>query len=184
MGILSGIRVADFTRVVAGPYCTMQLSDLGAEVIKVEQPGKGDDSRGWGPPFVEGEGAYYLAINRNKKSVCINLHAADGVELARKLILKSDVVVENFRPGLMDRLGLGYEDLCKDHPGLIYCSISGFGQSGPYRDRSGYDVIVSALGGLLGITGTPGGPPVKTGVAVLDLSTGLFAKSSILAALY
>jgi len=184
MGILSGIRVADFTRVVAGPYCAMLLGDLGAEVIKVEQPGQGDDSRGWGPPFVEGISTYYLAINRNKKSVCLNLRYQEGVEIARKLIMKSDVVLENFRPGFMDQLGLGFEELHKIHPGLIYCSISGFGQSGPYKHRAGYDVIVSALAGLMGITGTPGGEPVKTGVAVLDVSTGLNAYAGILAALY
>lgn len=184
MGILSGIRVADFTRVVAGPYCSMLLGDLGAEVIKVEQPGQGDDSRGWGPPFVAGISTYYLAINRNKKSVCLNLRYPEGVEIARKLMMKSDVVLENFRPGFMDQLGLGFEELHKVHPGLIYCSISGFGQSGPYKNRAGYDVIVSALGGLMGITGTPGGEPVKTGVAVLDQSTGLNAYAGVLAALY
>ncbi|HZO71796.1 MAG TPA: CoA transferase [Ktedonobacteraceae bacterium] len=184
MGILSGIRVADFTRVVAGPYCSMLLGDLGAEVIKVEQPGQGDDSRGWGPPFVAGISTYYLAINRNKKSVCLNLRYPEGVEIARQLIMKSDVVLENFRPGFMDQLGLGFEELHKVHPGLVYCSISGFGQSGPYKNRAGYDVIVSALGGLMGITGTPGGEPVKTGVAVLDQSTGLNAYAGVLAALY
>jgi len=162
----------------------MLLGDLGAEVIKVEQPGQGDDSRGWGPPFVAGISTYYLAINRNKKSICLNLRYPEGVEIARKLIMKSDVVLENFRPGFMDQLGLGFEELHKVQPRLVYCSISGFGQSGPYKNRAGYDVIVSALGGLMGITGTPGGEPVKTGVAVLDQSTGLNAYAGILAALY
>lgn len=183
MGALSGIRVVDFTRVVAGPYCTMLLGDLGAEVIKVELP-TGDDTRNWGPPFVEGESAYFLAINRNKKSVCLDLHTEEGLVVARKLIQSADVVIENFRPGVMEKLGLNYEELCLRHPRLIYCSISGYGRTGPYKDRAGYDVIVSAMGGLMGITGTPGGPPVKTGVALTDLATGLYAFSGILAALY
>ncbi|HEV7129953.1 MAG TPA: CoA transferase [Ktedonobacterales bacterium] len=184
MGALSGIRVIDFTRVVAGPYCTMLLGDLGAEVIKIEQPGRGDDSRGWGPPFEAGESTYFLAVNRNKQSVCLDLQSAAGVAQARALIARGDIVIENFRAGFMDRLGLGYEDLRAAHPRLIYCAITGYGQTGPYRERAGYDVIVSAQGGLMGITGTPGGPPVKTGVATLDLSTGLYAFSAILAALY
>ncbi|MFL5626449.1 MAG: CaiB/BaiF CoA transferase family protein [Ktedonobacteraceae bacterium] len=183
MGALSGIRVVDFTRVVAGPYCTMLLGDIGAEVIKVEPP-QGDDTRSWGPPFVGGESAYFLAINRNKKSVCLDLRAEEDLERARQLVLKSDVVIENFRSGVMERFGLSYEDLRQHHPGLIYCTISGYGRTGPYKDRAGYDVIVSAMGGLMGITGMPGEPPVKTGVALTDIITGLYAFSSILAALY
>lgn len=183
MGVLSGIRVADFTRIVAGPYCTMQLGDLGAEVIKVEPP-QGDDTRGWGPPFVGDESAYFLSLNRNKKSVCLDLRTEEGLEVARKLIQTSDVVIENFRSGVMEKLGLGYEEWQPRHPGLIYCSISGYGRTGPYKDRAGYDVIVSAMGGLMGITGTPGGQPVKTGVALTDVITGLHAFSAILAALY
>src|SRR5262249_41589790 len=140
MGSLSGIRVVDFSRVVTGPYCTMLLGDLGAEVIKVEQPGKGDDTRAWGPPFVCGESTYFLCLNRNKKSICLDLQTSEGHEQARKLIRRSDILVENFRPGTMDRLGLGYDTLKAEQPGLIYCAISGFGQSGPYRDRAGYDV--------------------------------------------
>jgi crotonobetainyl-CoA:carnitine CoA-transferase CaiB-like acyl-CoA transferase len=182
--VLSGIRVVDFTRVVAGPYCTMLLGDLGAEVIKIEQPGKGDDTRGWGPPFVAGESTYFLCLNRNKKSVCLDLQSPQGREAAVRLIRRGDVVVENFRTGAMERLGLGYETLRAERPGLIYCAISGFGRTGPYRERAGYDVAVQALGGLMGITGTPEGPPVKTGVALVDLATGLYAYSSILAALY
>ncbi|HEX9067379.1 MAG TPA: CoA transferase [Ktedonobacterales bacterium] len=184
MGALTGIRVADFTRVVAGPYATMLLGDLGAEVIKVERPGKGDDTRTWGPPFVAGESAYFLSVNRNKKSVCLDLRTEDGRAAARELIARSDVVVENFRPGYMDSLGLGYEALRVAQPRLIYCAISAYGQDGPYRDRAGYDVIVSAQAGLMGITGTPGGPPVKAGVAVTDMATGLYALAGILAALY
>ncbi|HZU01101.1 MAG TPA: CoA transferase [Ktedonobacteraceae bacterium] len=183
MGVLSGIRVADFTRIVAGPYCTMLLGDLGAEVIKVEPP-QGDDTRGWGPPFVGDESAYFLSLNRNKKSVCIDLRTEEGLEIAHRLIQTSDVVIENFRSGVMEKLGLGYEEWQPRHPGLIYCSISGYGRTGPYKDRAGYDVIVSAMGGLMGITGTPGGPPVKTGVALTDVITGLHAFSAILAALY
>jgi crotonobetainyl-CoA:carnitine CoA-transferase CaiB-like acyl-CoA transferase len=183
MGVLSGIRVIDFTRVVAGPYCTMMLGDLGAEVLKIEPP-QGDDTRKWGPPFVGDESAYFLAINRNKKSVCLDLRTEEGLEAARTLIMTADIVIENFRTGVMEQLGLSYDDLRPHHPGLIYCSISGYGRTGPYKDRAGYDVIVSAMGGLMGITGTPGGPPVKTGVALTDVATGLHAFSSILAALY
>jgi crotonobetainyl-CoA:carnitine CoA-transferase CaiB-like acyl-CoA transferase len=183
MGVLSGIRVADFTRIVAGPYCTMLLGDLGAEVIKVEPP-QGDDTRSWGPPFVGDESAYFLSLNRNKKSVCLDLRTEEGLEIARKLIQTSDVMIENFRSGVMEKLGLGYEDWHPRHPSLIYCSISGYGRTGPYKDRAGYDVIVSAMGGLMGITGTPGGELVKTGVALTDVATGLHAFSAILAALY
>jgi len=183
MGMLSGIRVIDFTRVVAGPYCTMMLGDLGAEILKIESP-QGDDTRKWGPPFVGNESAYFLAINRNKKSVCLDLRTKEGQEAARKLIMTADIVIENFRSGIMEQLGLSYDELHLHHPGLIYCSISGYGRTGPYKDRAGYDVIVSAMGGLMGITGTPGGPPVKTGVALTDIATGLHAFSSILAALY
>jgi crotonobetainyl-CoA:carnitine CoA-transferase CaiB-like acyl-CoA transferase len=184
MGALSGIRVVDFTRVVAGPYSTMLLGDLGAEVIKVERPGTGDDCRAWGPPFVGDDSAYFLGINRNKKSVALDLASEDGRRIARELVMESDVVVESFRPGVMDRFGLGYEELHAERRGLVYCSISAFGQDGPYRDRAGYDVMVSALGGLIGITGTPDGEPIKTGVALLDVATGLYAVQGILAALF
>jgi len=180
---LGGIRVVDFSRVVAGPYCTMLLGDLGADVVKIERPGVGDDCRSWGPPFVGGESAYFLGLNRNKRSLTLNLGDETGRALARRLIARADVVVESFRPGTMQEFGLGYEDLHRQHPGLVYCSISGFGSTGPYRDRAGYDVMVSALGGLMSITGTPGGPPVKVGVALVDVCTGLYAFSGILAAL-
>jgi crotonobetainyl-CoA:carnitine CoA-transferase CaiB-like acyl-CoA transferase len=184
MGILSGIRVLDFTRVVAGPYCTMLLGDLGAEIVKVEQPGQGDDTRSWGPPFVEGESTYFLALNRNKKSVCLDLRDAQDLRTVQQLMGQSDVVIENFRSGIMERFGLGYEDWREQYPGLIYCSISGYGRTGPYKDHAGYDVIVAAMGGLMGITGTPDGAPVKTGVALTDVITGLNAFSAIQAALY
>ncbi len=184
MGALSGIRVLDFTRVVAGPYCTMLLGDLGAEIVKVEQPGQGDDTRSWGPPFINGESTYFLGINRNKKSVCLDLHNEHDLAVAHQLVRQSDVVIENFRSGVMERFGLDYESWRQSHPGLIYCAISGYGRTGPYKDRAGYDVMVSALGGLMSITGTPDGAPVKTGVALTDVITGLNAFSGILAALY
>jgi crotonobetainyl-CoA:carnitine CoA-transferase CaiB-like acyl-CoA transferase len=151
---LKGLRVIDFTRVVAGPYSTSILGDLGADVIKIERPGTGDDSRGWGPPFVGEVSSYFLGLNRNRRSVAIDLQTADGIEIARRLVADADVIVESFRPGVMDRLGLGYEELKKTNPGLIYCAISAFGQSGPYKDRPGYDLMISALGGLMGVTGS------------------------------
>ena len=184
MGILTGIRVADFTRVVSGPFATMLLGDLGAEVFKVERPGVGDDTRGWGPPFVGGETTYFFSVNRNKKSVVLDLQSEEGRALARTLCLRCDVVVENFRHGYMDRIGLGYDALRAERPDLIYCSISGFGQTGPYRDRAGYDVPIQAMGGLMSITGEPDRPPVKTGVALVDIIAAQYAFSGILAALF
>jgi crotonobetainyl-CoA:carnitine CoA-transferase CaiB-like acyl-CoA transferase len=181
---LKGLRVIDFTRVVAGPYSTSILGDLGADVIKIERPGTGDDSRGWGPPFVGEVSSYFLGLNRNRRSVAIDLQTEEGVEIARRLIVDADVVVESFRPGVMDRLGLGYEELKKTNPGLIYCAISAFGQSGPYKERPGYDLMISALGGLMGVTGNADGEPVKTGVALIDVSTGLHAAIGVLAALH
>jgi crotonobetainyl-CoA:carnitine CoA-transferase CaiB-like acyl-CoA transferase len=181
---LSGIRVLDFTRVVSGPYCTMLLSDLGAEVVKVERPGSGDDSRAFGPPFVKGESAYFLSLNRGKKSVVIDLATPRGRQTARRLARKFDVVIENFRVGYMASVGLDYKTLAADNQRLIYCAMTAFGESGPYKDRAGYDVMVSALGGMMGITGQPDGPPVKTGVALLDVATGLHAATAICAALY
>ena len=184
MSALSGIRVLDFTRVVSGPYCTMLLSDLGAEIVKVERPGSGDDSRAFGPPFVKGESAYFLSLNRGKKSVVIDLATPGGRENARRLARKFDVVVENYRVGYMAGVGLDYETLAEDNERLVYCSMTAFGETGPYRDRAGYDVMVSALGGMMGITGMPDGPPTKTGVALLDVATGLHAATAICAALY
>ena len=184
MGILTGIRVADFTRVVSGPFATMLLGDLGAEVFKVERPGIGDDTRGWGPPFVAGESTYFFSVNRNKKSVVLDLQSAEGRAQAGRLCLVCDVVVENFRPGYMDRIGLGYDALRIERPDLIYCSISGFGQTGPYRDRAAYDVPLQAMGGLMSITGEPDRPPVKTGVALVDVIAAQYAFSGILAALF
>ncbi len=183
-GPLDGVRVLDLTRVVAGPYCSMFLGDLGAEVVKVEQPGAGDDTRGWGPPFAGGESAYYLCINRNKRSLTLDLKSKRAVELLRQLVKVADVVIENFRPGTMERLGLGEHDLRKLNPRLIYASLTGFGADGPMSDWPGYDLIVQAWGGLMSITGTPDGEPVKVGVAIIDLVAGLMLGKSITAALF
>jgi formyl-CoA transferase len=192
--ILDGIRVLDLTRVLAGPWATQNLADLGAEVIKIERPGHGDDTRKWGPPFLkdrEGrdtrDAAYYLACNRAKKSVTLDIASPEGGEIARGLAMKSDVLVENFKVGDLARHGLGYASLARDNPRLVYCSITGFGQDGPYRDRPGYDFIIQGLGGLMSVTGErddlPGGGPQKVGVAVSDLFTGMYATSAILGAL-
>lgn len=180
---LSGIRVLDLSRILAGPWCTMMLGDLGAEVIKVERPGSGDDTRAWGPPFAGGESAYYLCCNRNKKSIVIDLKKPRGVELVKEFAGISDVLVENFTPGLMKRFGLDYEALREINPRLIYCSISAYGQDGPYRDRPGYDMVLSAVGGLMWITGPRGGEPCKVGVAITDIVTGVHAQGAITAAL-
>jgi formyl-CoA transferase len=183
-GPLDGIRVLDLTRVLAGPYCTMFLGDLGAEVVKVEQPGVGDDTRGWGPPFTGGESAYFLCVNRNKKSVTIDLKSKEGVALLRRLAERADVLIENFRPGTMERLGLGEKELRAINPKLIYASLSGFGANGPMSDAPGYDLIVQAWGGLMSITGTADGEPSKVGVAIIDLVAGLMLGKSIAAALF
>jgi formyl-CoA transferase len=183
-GPLDGIRVLDLTRVLAGPYCTMFLGDLGAEVVKVEQPGVGDDTRGWGPPFVGGESAYFLCVNRNKKSITVDLKSQDGVALLRRLAERADVLIENFRPGAMERLGLGEKDLRANNPRLIYASLSGFGADGPMSDAPGYDLIVQAWGGLMSITGMPDGDPTKVGVAIIDLVAGLMLGKAIVAALF
>jgi crotonobetainyl-CoA:carnitine CoA-transferase CaiB-like acyl-CoA transferase len=180
---LAGVRVLDFSRVLAGPFATMMLADFGAAVIKVERPGVGDETRGWGPPFDErGEATYFQALNRNKDSVVLDLATPDGVAGALRLAGEADVVVENFRPGLMDRLGLGYGELSAARPGLIYCSITGFG-AGAGAGLPGYDLLVQALGGLMSITGSPDGEPQKVGVALVDVLAGLFASVGILAAL-
>ena len=181
-GALEGLRVADFSRVLAGPLATMVLGDLGADIIKVERPGSGDDTRGWGPPFAGEDAAYFLSLNRNKRSVALDLEALDGARAARALAERSDVVVENFRPGLMERFGLGYDDLAPANPGLVYCSITTFAE-GEAAGRPGYDVIVQALSGLMSVTGPKDGEPTKVGVALVDVITGLDAAIGILAAL-
>lgn len=193
-GALQGVRVLDLSRVLAGPWCTQTLADLGADVIKVERPGAGDDTRGWGPPFLkdrEGqdtrEAAYYLGTNRNKRSVTIDIARPEGQDLVRRLADTADVFIENFKVGDMARYGLDAASLRATRPGLVYCSITGFGQTGPYRDRAGYDYAVQGMGGLMSVTGErddlPGGGPQKVGVAVADLFTGMYATVAILAAL-
>ncbi len=183
--LLEGVRVLDLSRVLAGPYCTMILGDLGAEIIKVEAPGVGDDTRHWGPPFTEGgESAYFLCVNRNKRSMTLNLKSDQGIHILEDLIQQSDVLVENFRVDTMDTWGLSYEKLQQLKPGLIYCSITGYGYTGPYRDLPGYDFIIQAQGGVMSITGPEGGEPYKVGVAIADITAGLFACNAILAALY
>lgn len=182
-GPLEGVRVIDFSRVLAGPLCTMILGDLGADVVKVERPGEGDDTRHWGPPFVGEDAAYFLSLNRNKRSVALDLSTAEGAQAARRLVLSGDVVIENFRPGLMVRFGLDYETLAAEKPGLVYCSLTAFGDGGESESRPGYDIIVQGLSGLMSVTGERGGGPVKVGVALLDVITGLYAAIGVLAAL-
>ncbi len=184
-GALDGIVVLDLSRVLAGPYCSMILGDLGADVIKVERPEIGDETRHWGPPFAApGESAYYLCANRNKRSITVNLKMPEGVEIIKDLARKSDVFIENFAPGGTDKLGISYDVMREVNPRIIYCSITGFGPDGPYCNRTGYDLVVSALGGLMGITGETDGPPVKVGVAITDVCTGISAQGAICAALY
>jgi formyl-CoA transferase len=180
---LSGIKVLDLSRVLAGPYCTMVLGDMGAEVIKVELPKLGDDTRHWGPPEAGGEAAYYLCINRNKRSMTVNMKTSEGREIIRRLALQSDILMENYKVGTLQKMGLGYEDLRIGNPGLVYCSITGFGQDGPLKDKPGYDFMIQGMGGIMSFTGDPEGPPMKVGVAIVDITAGLFACSAILAAL-
>ncbi len=179
---LEGLRVLDLTRVLAGPYTTMILADLGAEVIKLEIPGTGDDSRAF-PPHVNGESAYFMSLNRNKRSMTLNLKSQKGKDIFLEMVRKIDVLVENFRPGTMERLGLGYSVLRNENPGLIYAAASGFGHSGPYSERPAYDAIVQAMGGIMSITGQNGGPPTRVGTSIGDITAGLFTTIGILAAL-
>lgn len=181
---LSGIRVLDLSRVLSGPFATMVLADLGATVVKVEDPARGDDTRHWGPPFQGPEASYFLSVNRTKRSVAIDLKHPDGRELAMKLAERSDVVVENFRPGVAERLGLGYGDVRARNPGIVYASISGYGQTGPMAGRPGYDAIAQAVSGMMSITGEPGGAPVRPGVATADIGAGMWSVIGILAALH
>jgi crotonobetainyl-CoA:carnitine CoA-transferase CaiB-like acyl-CoA transferase len=184
---LAGVRILDLSRVLAGPYATMVLGDLGADVLKVEHPERGDDTRHWGPPFAggeaDGESAYFLSVNRNKRSIGVDLKDPEGLERVKKLAAGADVVIENWRRGALEKLGLGYEALREENPDLIYCSITGFGP-GPDEDRPGYDFLVQARGGVMGITGQPGGEPTKVGVAISDIVCGLIASNAILAALH
>ena len=193
-GPLSHIRVLDLSRVLAGPWATQNLADLGAEVVKIERPGTGDDTRGWGPPWLKDasgsetrESAYFLSVNRNKKSVTLDISRPAGQQLARELAARSQVFVENYKVGTLARYGLGYEDLRKENPGLVYCSVTGFGQDGPYAPRPGYDFVFQGMGGLMSITGErdgqPGAGPQKVGIAITDVLTGMYASVAILAAL-
>lgn len=180
---LAGIRVLDLTRILSGPFCTMKLGDMGAEVIKIEQPGKGDDTRTWGPPFVKGESAYFLSVNRNKKSVTLDLKSPEGKDIISKLIKRSDVLVENFRAGVMEKLGFGYESVKRMNPRIIYCSISGYGQTSSRSHQPSYDLIVQGESGLMDITGYPDGPPTKVGISLADVNAGNLAFEGILLAL-
>ena len=182
-GALDGYRVLDLSRILSGPYCTMALADFGAEVIKVERPGSGDDTRAWGPPFVGGQSAYYLSINRSKRSITVDLGQEQGREIIYALARVCDVAIENFRPGTADRIGVGYERLRQENSQLIYCSISGFGQDGPYRDRPGYDALAQAMSGMMSITGEPDGPPTKHGMSIADIGAGMWAALAIVSAL-
>ena len=183
---MAGVRVLDLSRVLAGPWATQILGDFGADVIKVEKPGAGDDTRSWGPPFIEngeGDAAYYLAANRNKRSVAIDFANPTGAELVRKLAPQCQILVENFRPGGLKKYGLDFDSIKAINPSIVYCSITGFGQTGPYAKRPGYDYIIQGMGGLMSLTGEPNGEPMKSAVAVADLFTGMYAVTSILAAL-
>lgn len=190
-GALDGVKVLDLSRVLAGPWSTQILADLGADVIKIEAPGKGDDTRAWGPPFLSGpdgeeelsESAYYLCTNRNKRSIAVDLRKAEGQELILKLAAEADVLVENFKVGGLKKYGLDYESVAAINPTLVYCSITGFGQTGPYTKRGGYDFVAQGMGGFMSITGEADGGPLRAGVAMCDLSTGMYATVSILAAL-
>lgn len=181
-GPLTGMRIMDFTRALAGPHCTLLLGDMGAEVIKIERVEGGDEVRRMGPPFINGESAAFMASNRNKKSLTINLKDPRGQEICKRLAQQVDVLVENFRPTVMKGLGLDYPTLAQLNPRLIYCSISGFGQTGPMSDQGGYDTVAQGMSGIMMATGVPGGPPVKAGVPVVDLGTGMFGALGVLAA--
>jgi crotonobetainyl-CoA:carnitine CoA-transferase CaiB-like acyl-CoA transferase len=184
MAPLDGITVLDLTRVLSGPYCTMLLADMGARVLKIEHPRKGDDTRAWGPPFLEGESAYFLSINRNKESVTVDFKQPQGLALIERLLDHVDVVVENFRPGTLAKVGLDYSSLAARLPRLIYCSVSGFGQTGPRRAEPGYDAVMQGEGGLMSITGSADGPPYRLGVAIADIVSGMFAAYGVVLALF
>ena len=183
-GPLDGVRVVDLTRALAGPYCTMVLGDLGAEVLKIEQPGTGDETRGWGPPFIADQSGYFLSINRNKKSMTLDLKSPDGLAVLKRLVERADVLVENFRPGTLGRLGLDWPAAQKLNPSLIYCAISGFGQDGPRANQPAYDQIIQGLSGAMSLTGPVEGPPSKFGIAISDIGAGMWAACAIGMALF
>ena len=179
---LEGVRVLDCSQILAGPFCSMLLADMGADVIKIEKPNGGDDTRRMGPPFIDTESAAFLAMNRNKRSIVLNFKEQSGVQAMKTLVKDADIVIENYRTGTMARLGLGYEDLKNINPGIIYCSISGFGRTGPYANRGGFDLVAQGMSGLMSITGVPDSPPVKVGVPIADMNAGMFATYGILTA--
>jgi formyl-CoA transferase len=183
-GPLHGVRVLDLSRVLAGPFAAMTLGDMGADVIKVEQPGEGDETRAWGPPFAAGESAYFLSINRNKRSITLNLKHPDGRDLLLELVRRADVLIENFKTGTLERMGLDDETLWQANPGLIHASITGFGTSGPYAEYAGYDFVVQGMAGIMDVTGEPDGEPMKVGIAIVDITAALFTLNGVLAALY
>ena len=190
---LQGIKVLDLSRILAGPWAGQMLADLGADVIKVERPGTGDDTRSWGPPYMPAsvgfedsesrEAAYFQTANRGKRSLCVDMSQPKGQDIIKQLVVQADVLIENFKVGGLAKYGLGFETLGKINPRLVYCSITGFGQTGPYKDRAGYDFMIQAMGGLMSVTGSEGGEPMKVGVAVADVMTGLYASNAIQAAL-
>ena len=183
-GPLSGTRVIDLTRALAGPYCTLLLGDMGADVVKIELPGSGDETRQWGPPFIDGESSYFLSVNRNKRSVTLDLKSQSGLEALRRLISTADVLVENFRPGTMERLGLGYEEARKLNASLVFCAVSGFGQTGPRARQPAYDAILQGMGGVQFLSGEADGGPTRVGVPIADITAGMFAAYAVVSALY
>src|SRR5712691_2229194 len=183
-GPLSGTRVVDLTRALAGPYCTLLLGDMGADVIKIELPGTGDETRQWGPPFVAGESSYFMSVNRNKRSVTLDLKSSAGREALHRLTRWADVLVENFRPGTMERFGLGYAQASELNPSLVFCSVSGFGQTGPRARQPAYDAILQGMGGIQFLSGERDGGPTRVGVPIADISAGMFAAYAVVSALY
>ena len=179
---LQDIKVIDFSQILAGPFCTMLLSDMGADVIKIEKPNGGDDTRRYGPPFIEGESAAFLTLNRNKRSIVLDLKSEQGIAVVRRMLEDADVMIHNFRPGVVDRMGLGYADVSALNPAIVYCTVSGFGTTGPYSSRAGFDLVAQGMSGLMSINGFPGAPPAKVGVPMADLNTGMFCAYGILTA--
>jgi crotonobetainyl-CoA:carnitine CoA-transferase CaiB-like acyl-CoA transferase len=184
MKALEGVRVLDLTRALAGPYCTLMLADYGADVIKIEVPGKGDDTRAWGPPYIHDESAYFLSINRNKRSLTLNLKEPKAREIFMKLARDADVIVENYTPGVVHRLGIDYDSVKAVKPDIVYCSISGFGQTGPYRELPAYDQMMQGVGGIMSLTGDPDGPPMKVGIAITDIGAGMLGAYAVMTALF
>lgn len=179
---LQGIKVIDFSQILAGPFCTMLLADMGADVVKIEKPNGGDDTRRYGPPFIEGESAAFLTLNRNKRSIILDLKSEQGIAIVRRMLEDADVMIHNFRPGVVDRMGLAYDDVSAINPAIVYCTVSGFGTTGPYSSRAGFDLVAQGMSGLMSINGFPGAPPAKVGVPMADLNTGMFCAYGILTA--